>query len=270
MTDMNNLASLGLKSLSIILGCWLCSPAVAGEKCRRVVYSAHSSYPPFHWQDQGKIIGASHDITQLILNELKIPSESHAIGPWKRVLHSARLGQIDLVLGLKQTAERENYLAFTDHLLVANPVAVFVARDRPFHFEQWSDLIGKRGNMNLGDRHGEPFDHFAETNLSIRRVAGLKSNFKMLINNRTDYFITGLQTGRAYLATSKYQHKINHLANHVIAGQIHHGFSTRSPCRQLIPYFNKRFKELQQDGSIAAIVEKNLQIWKTTHHQHEH
>lgn len=236
-----------------------------GGECTRVIYSAHPNYPPYHWEVNGEIIGASHDVTKLILEELHISSESRAVGPWKRVLKNARQGEIDLVMGLKKVPEREEYLEFTNSPFFENPVVVFVAKGKEFPFNQWKDLIGKYGNLNLGDRHGKEFDDFVSKYLMIQRVPGLKTNFKMLLKNRADYFITGLYPGRSFLVTSGLDKQISYLPKYIHSGVIHHGFSKKSACRQLIPYFDKRLKELWEDGTTKKLMEKNLKLWKDLH-----
>lgn len=248
-----------MKLLGMLMMCF-CVIAHA-DSCQKVVYSGHPHYPPFQWQQDGKIVGAAADVTELILKELNIPFESRPVGPWNRVLMSAKQGNIDLVLGLKKIPERETYLSFTDVPFYKNPVSVFVAKDRSFSFDSWEDLIGRKGTLNLGDRHGAAFDAFVQAKLETERVNGLRANFNLLVSGRTDYFITGLYTGRSFLEKFPYRDKVTFLPQPVLQGVIHHGFSKASDCLELQAYFNQRLQELNDQGVINALVEENLKKW---------
>ncbi len=238
------------------------STQLFASTCNKLVYSAHPNYPPFHWEESGRIVGASVDLTNLILNELNVAHESRHVGPWKRVLHSAEEGKIDLVLGLKDVPERRSYLAFTHTPLFENPVSAFIPEQRPFPYQGWDDLIGKHGTLNLGDRHGEAFDAFVREKLSTRRVAGLETNFNLLANGRTDFFITGLYPGLAFLEKYPDKRKVTYLTPPVLTGPIHQGFSLRSPCQALIPAFDQKLKTLAEQGVPAKVLSRNLKRWK--------
>ncbi|WP_168188053.1 ABC transporter substrate-binding protein [Hahella sp. CCB-MM4] len=238
-----------------------CSQALAAE-CKRVVFSAHPNYPPYHWAEGDQIVGASVDVAKIILDELGMPYESRFVGPWKRVLLNAEKGEIDLVLALKDVPDRRQYLEFTRSPFYENPVAVFVPKGHEFEFKQWSDLKGRHGTLNLGDRHGEDFDLYVENELDVLRVAGLEGNFNALVNERSSYFITGLYTGRAYLETSGLKSKVSILPNPVSTGVIHFAFSGKSPCLSLMSYFDKRLEELRLSGETGQLLEQNIERWR--------
>ncbi len=240
----------------------LLSAQAIGAECRQVIFSAHPNYPPYHWADGDQIVGASADVAKIILEELGIPYESRFVGPWNRVLLNAEKGEIDMVLGLKKVPEREQYLVFSTAPFYENPVAVFVPAGHEFEYLEWNDLIGRHGTLNLGDRHGEDFDKFVENQLDVIWVAGLKGNFNALINDRSEYFITGLYTGRAYLETSKLQVKVTILPKPVVTGVIHFAFSGKSPCLSLMSYFNKRLEELRLSGETGRLLEQNFEKWR--------
>lgn len=231
-------------------------------ECSRVVYSAHPEYPPFHWRSGDAVVGASVEITRRILSELGIPSEARFVGPWPRVLKAAEQGKIDLVVALKDTPERRQYMAFTSAPFFDNPMAVFVPKNADWSFKRWADLIGRRGGVNAGDRYGSGFDEFMEQHLSIEHSDNLQSNFSKLAAGRIDYFITGRFTGQAYLLSAGLTDTIKPMPHAVTSGYIHHGFSKRSPCRLLIGHFNKRLAELRADGTTAAVVKAHLQNWQ--------
>lgn len=246
---------LGLAWLAV-----LAAPALA--QCTRVVFSANPDYPPYHWAEGQRIVGASVVLTGRILDELGVPWEARFVGPWPRVLKSAEYGEIDLVVSLKPTPEREAYLEFTRSPAFPNPMAVFAARERPLKFERPEDLVGKRGGRTAGDRFGDAFDRYAAQHLVLEDADNLGLNFGKLVAGRIDYVVTGLYTGRAQLLRSGLAERIEALPRPVNEGFIHHGFSRRSPCAALAAAVDTRLAAAQRSGLAARLLEEALQRWQ--------
>lgn len=244
------LALLGLSAL----------PAAA--QCKRVVLSANPDYPPYHWAEGDRIVGASIALTGRILDELGVPWEARHVGPWLRVLKLAEQGQIDLVVSLKPTPEREAFLAFTQNPAFPNPMAVFTLSAQPFKFEVYADLTGKRGGRTAGDRFGDAFDRYADQALKLEDAMTLHNNFQKLLLDRVDYVVTGLYTGRAQLIRQGLADRIAPLPRLVNEGYIHHGFVRRSPCMALLDAVDARLAAARKSGLDRRLLEEALQEWQ--------
>lgn len=229
-----------------------------------MVFSAHPDYPPYHWAEGDKLVGASVTLTGRILDELGVRWEARFVGPWPRVLKSAEYGEIDLVVSLKRTPEREAYLAFTSAPSFPNPMAVFVARARPLRFDSPEDLVGKRGGRSAGDRFGDVFDRFAEQRLTLEDADSLAINFAKLGAGRIDYVVTGLYTGRAQLLRSGLADRITALPRPVNEGEVRNGFSRRSGCAALLAAMDAKLVAAQRSGLSAQLIEEALQQWQHT------
>ena len=238
----------------------LSTPAAA--ECSRVVFSANPDYPPYHWAEGERIVGASVALTGRILDQLGVAWEARHVGPWPRVLKSAEHGQIDLVVSLKPTPEREAYLVFTRSPAFPNPMAVFAAKARPLKFDDPQDLVGKRGGRTAGDRFGDAFDRFAEQSLTLEDADSLGVNFQKLAAGRIDYVVSGLYTGRAQLLRAGLADRIAPLPRPVNEGFIHHGFSRRSPCAGLVEAMDARLAAARRDGLDGRLLEEALQQWQ--------
>ncbi|MFM2068441.1 MAG: hypothetical protein RLZZ584_3350 [Pseudomonadota bacterium] len=237
-------------------------PAQAVDGCTRVVFSAHPDYPPYHWAEGDRLLGASVMLTGRLLDELGVPWEARFVGPWPRVLKSAEYGEIDLVVSLKRTTEREVYLAYTSTPAFPNPMAVFVARARPLKFDGPQDLVGKRGGRSAGDRFGEAFDRYVAQHLTLEDADSLAINFAKLAAGRIDYVVTGLYTGRAHLLQFDLAERITALPRPVNEGEVHHGFSRRSGCAALLAALDARLAAAQRAGLPARLIEEALQQWQ--------
>lgn len=251
---------LGRWHLTLVLLAALAAPAAA--QCTRVVFSANPDYPPYHWAEGERIVGASVVLTGRILDELGVRWEARFVGPWPRVLKSAEFGEIDLVVSLKPTPEREAYLDFTRSPSFPNPMAVFAARARPLRFDSPEDLVGRRGGRTAGDRFGDAFDRFAQKSLALEDADSLDVNFNKLAAGRIDYVVTGLYTGRAHLLRAGLSERIAPLPRPVNEGFIHHGFVRRSPCAALLAAVDARLEAAQRSGLAARLLEEALQQWQ--------
>lgn len=252
------------KLTGLVVLALVCFCAPAWTQCTRVVFSANPDYPPYHWAEGDRIVGASVVLTGRILDELGIRWEARFVGPWPRVLKSAEYGEIDLVVSLKPTPERELYLEFTRTPAFPNPMAVFVARARPLSFESPQDLVGKRGGRAAGDRFGDAFDRFAARHLALEDADSLESNFQKLNAGRVDYVVTGLHTGRAHLLRLGMAERIIALPRPVNEGFIHHGFARKSPCAALIAAVDAKLAAAQRHGVAARLIEDALVLWQRT------
>ncbi|MGY0193888.1 substrate-binding periplasmic protein [Leptothrix sp. BB-4] len=256
--------SLLLTGLAVTILASLSAPvrATTAAPCTRVVFSANPDYPPYHWAEGDRIVGASVALTGRILDELGVAWEARHVGPWPRVLKSAEHGQIDLIVSLKPTPEREAYLVFTRAPAFPNPMAVFAAKARPVRFDSPQDLVGKRGGRTAGDRFGDVFDRYAEQSLTLEDADSLNVNFQKLVAGRIDYVVTGLYTGRAQLLRLGLADKVVPLPRPVNEGDVHHGFSRLSPCAALIDAVNTRLAAARKDGLQNRLLEEALQQWQ--------
>jgi polar amino acid transport system substrate-binding protein len=259
--------STGLIVTAIALRSWLAILALSGAlplwaaECTRLVFSAHPDYPPYHWREGDRIAGASVALTGQILDAMGIAWEARYVGPWLRVLKTAEVGEIDLVVSLKPTPERAAFLAFSEAPSFPNPMALFVPRDRPLRFERFDDLVGKRGGKSAGDRFGDEFDQFAAAHLQIEEADGLGVNFQKLAAGRIDYVVTGLYTGRAQLATMSLSERLVALPRRVNEGHVHHGFAKNGRCLGIMAEFDRRLARIARTPLPRELLERALADW---------
>jgi polar amino acid transport system substrate-binding protein len=178
--------------VGVLLSAWI---GHAQAQCSRVVLTADPAYPPLHWYDGKNLQGASIEIAKRVLEDLKIPYEVRYVGPFPRVILMAQRGEVDMVVTLKKTAEREQFLLFPKTPAISNPVAVFVSRKHTFAFRSRNDLVGLRGGITSGNVFGGGLDEYLRESLTFEEANSAESNFDKLNLGRIDYFITGFFAG---------------------------------------------------------------------------
>lgn len=231
-----------------------------GGACRELVYAANPSYPPYHWAEgESAYAGASVELLALAL-----PRGVRArpvVLPWLRALQWARQGKVDLILSLRVTPERSEFLAFTGQRSFSNPIAVFVRRDKAFPFRQWSDLQGRRGGISFGDSFGGGFDEYWRAELSVEEAPTMEHNFAKLEAGRIDYFVTSRYVGEAYAGKHPEGHGVTVLVPAISDEGIHFGFSKASPCASLVEQVDRKFRELERKGIPEKLLRKHLGLY---------
>lgn len=238
---------------------------LAEQRCDEVVISAHPNYPPFHWLEDGEIVGASIAISSKIFSELKVKHRTAYTGPWKRVLINAEAGHVDFIPSLKLTAERQRYLEYSDSPFHFNPVAAFVRKDFSRSVNELRDLNGLVGSINLGNKHGSQIDNFVNAQTKVYQVNGTIANFTMLKLGRTDYFLEGLYTGRDTLKKHQLEHEFK-TATVFDDMKVHSAFAKASPCSHLLSAYNDKLNELRSSGFVAKQFEHYEQVWLARQH----
>lgn len=240
---------------------------VAADQCSKITISSHPDYPPFHWRKDGRLIGASIEVSKNIFSELGIDVEVKYTGPWKRVLKSAKDGDIDFIPALKKTKSRQAFMHFTRNPFASNPVAVFMRKDETRVPNELSDLIGLFGSINAGDKHGEPIDSFLEKQSNLQRIQRIAQSFQMLDLKRTDYFVDGYYSAQNYLV-------VNRLAEHFKVPllfkepKVHNAFTKAysERCPEVLEQFDRRLKLMTQRGQISNAIQRYNQLWLSVHH----
>ena len=100
------------------------------------------AFPPFHYfNEQGDLKGISADYISIIMDLLGLEVRIEANLPWPQVLDRARQGTIDLIPCIARTAEREQFLAYSQPYL-SFPLVILSRKDSPF-IGGVEDLYGK-------------------------------------------------------------------------------------------------------------------------------
>lgn len=248
-----------------VLGVFVFAMAGASAReCERIVVTADPDYPPLHWYDGRTLRGASIDVVTSTLSRLGLPYEVRYVGPFSRVLRMAEIGEIDIVTTLKITPEREVFLTYAPTPAFTNPVAVFTLRANNFPYQQWSDPIGKRGGITLGNKFGGGFDEYMTSKLNVESANRMDLNFAKLKAGRIDYFITGRYAGLAYLAQNDLEGEFVAQTTPVTETKNYVAFSKLSPCLKHLPSFEHQLAELVRSGKVRDILEENLAHFRKT------
>jgi len=226
-----------------------------------LVASGHPEYPPFMWQEGGKIVGVGPEIMAMAFARLGVKVDAIAVGPWDKVVKDACEGRIDGVVALFMTDERVKFLDYSIPF-AQDPVAIFVSKDRGFPYGSWKDLIGKRGTSTIGDSYGQTFDDFINAKLKVKRLRTVEGNFRDLLNGQADYFIYSMYAGLLGSHKAGVADRVTFLKPFAASENWYLAVSKKSPYAKYVPEINKILAGLAQDGTVAKLTTRYLEYYE--------
>ena len=238
--------------------------AVAGE-CLRAIITGDPDYRPISYLDGTRLRGAAFDIVEAALDRIAQPYEVRTTGPWKRVLAAGQTGEIDIIVEVKPTPERERYLAFTGTPVYSNPVAAFTRRADHRVIHGWNDLVGLHGARVLGNSFSAEFDDFVEHRLDITEVARVELGFKMVEAGHLDYFLDSYYAGFSYLLETGQTDAFTVQQPYMTDTPSFVGFARNGNCLGRLEALDAALDAMRRDGSIKRLFDAAVARRPTGH-----
>lgn len=218
-----------------------------------------TDFPPLSWQQNGKLDGIAYVTMAKIMKEKGVALEVQAPVPWKRALKSARYGETDFVVTVRETESRRKYLQFVPAVMMESAQNVFYRSGNTFN--NLEDLKGKRGGMTLGLRFSDDFSLFAKQHLNLKEVPKLQQNILKLDGGRIDYFISPMLPTLHYIQSNNVKTNINYMLEPLFVSEEKVAISKLSSCLKYIDFISKRMKELNDNGFVDSLLEDELAQW---------
>jgi len=170
------------------------SAAGPQEDYKVITASGHESWGPVMYHNGfGYIEGQAVDVLEAALNETKFHVTAKYVGDWATVQKKAQTSEVDIIVALYKTEEREEYLLYSLPYL-EDPIAVFT-KDQSLTSMTIKEIIAnKKGIVTKGDSYGVEIDELLEKTDVI--VAQNPEEAKqMLLEGIGDYFLFSLYGG---------------------------------------------------------------------------
>tara|TARA_B100001540_G_scaffold207868_1_gene183116 strand:- start:749 stop:1498 length:750 start_codon:yes stop_codon:yes gene_type:complete len=179
-----------------------------------------------------------------------------SIENWSRAVEGAQLGVYDGLAAAWYSAERDEYLLYSEPYLQAELI-ILKRRDNNNRYDELADLSGARLGVRTDYAYGVDFD--AVPGLVLVQENHLIQNLLNLQNGSVDFVIGDRRTVNHYLheylkdSISKYTVtgvKLPAVARHLAVNRSLQGHE------DIVAAFNRALAAARKDGSHAAIVER--------------
>ena len=228
---------------------------VTGTDKQVYIASGHPEWPPIMYRDGSLISGAGAELITKISSDLGFKIETRYTGNWDEVHARAKKGEVDILVAAYKTAERETYLDYSV-VYTVDPMVIYIKKGTAFNYSNWSDLVGKKGVLTVGDSYGQQFDDYIKAKLTTVRVNTVGEAYDMVINSQADYFIYAVYSGERFLSENGLTDKVEPLPKAVASEDFFMTVSKKSSLTRYLPAINNRLEKYKRDGTIDNLIEK--------------
>lgn len=250
------LVVIGVVVIGLVVWGFMKSDSISGQMA---VASGHPEWSPIMFKDGEEIKGAGPALVKMILDELGIKSSFPYTGTWDEVQAKARSGEVDILVAAYKTDERLTYMDYSIPY-TTDPVALFVNGGKTIKFNEWSDLIGKKGVGTIGDSYGQEFDTFIKEKLGKNFVVASSSAeaFEMVENEGVDYFVYSLFAGEREIKKREQEQPesilISIVPKYVAEENFYVTISKKSPLVSRMGEINTLIEKYKADGTVDRLI----------------
>ena len=220
----------------------------------------YDHYPPYAFgsEDQPSS-GLKVRLLQEIVAQIDGVSADVTIMPWKRCQAAARTGEVDGILPLFKSAEREAYLAFS--------AATFQETSRFFYNRarfpgglDWDGDLADLSHLRLGMLNGGVIDPDMEAafsaNQDILRARDARTLMPLLVKDRVDLIATDTAVGRMTIRQNGWGDQLTYVEHPIAERASFFGLSRTSGADRYRDAFNRAVEAMTARGRIAEILQE--------------
>ncbi len=234
----------------VIVSSMIFSLSYANEKV--LIYT--SDYEPYYGEKMTDF-GPVAKITVLALKEAGYDSEIK-LRPWARCLKKAQIGKCDILIAVWYSAKRENWMAFTDPILV-NENGIYKRKSDNLVFTNCNELI-KNNNVVVGSVRGYVLPEcFRQEGLVVENVTTDLMNMRKLVAGRIRLALVDKYVGFHLLKNEGMENEIEWLAT-LVENPLRIGImkNAKGDWKTRLENFNKALAKLKSRGDVEKILKQ--------------
>lgn len=228
------------------------------SQAEQLIQFAESPWPPFVVAEANNTTGAEGsavDLVKRIFSRIDGVEAEFEMLPWKRVLSELKNGNKDAISFLQYTAERAEFLDFTDP--VYSSVSVFYYSKKKYpNGIQWrtlEDLSGYRIGVVSDYASTSRLNRAIASgiDLDVQKVVGSDHQlFQMLEKRRIDLFVANIDVGNEIIQKNGWQKEIGLVKQPIQSVEFHLAFSKKQNHHKLIDRINLILAQLKSEDLI--------------------
>jgi len=215
---------------------------------------------PTAYVDNGRQTGMLVDVINEVFKRTGYSVEI-AIMPWARCLAEVKAGKIDGIFSVYRTRARQEFLTYTDEVLITQVQAFFVRKDSTISFDgdlnKLSDLrIGIINETSYGPRLDQALGKGVFKKVDVANSAS--TNIQKLLHDRIDVIPSYRHVVLDSARTLGVAGSIKELSPAIEAIPSYLAFSNKKDYARAIEAFNQALRSMKEDGTYDAIFKKYL------------
>jgi len=129
----------------------------AGASADEITLVALGDFPPFQWEEKGKVTGIDADMVSEACRRLGIGLKIQVM-PWKRALKSVNEGNVDGLVAALYKEDRTEYLYYTKEAVHVQKNIIMVRKGDNTRIKGFDDLRNKKTGVVKDFSYGPDFD----------------------------------------------------------------------------------------------------------------
>ena len=248
----------GIMNVMLFLGVIFSIDAVVAScNVGNIIVSGKSENPPISWNTNQGLDGLGYTIIEKIFKNKSIVRTRPL--PWRRILNMAKNGEIDVVIGVRETKERSEYMTFVTSPIIDVSYNIFYMRNKMINSKE--DLKGKLGGYISGTVFDLDFNEYAKKNLTLEGVSSLNQNLKKLKAGRIQYLLSPLLPTIHYIKENKIDIDIAFVINPIVTTHEKFAISNKSDCVDKISTINESLLSLKNNGYVFNQFDRLTKDW---------
>jgi polar amino acid transport system substrate-binding protein len=214
--------------------------------------------PPYIDLVANKLVGENIEIIHLLAESIGLEPVLIQC-PFVRCLAMIKSGQVDMLLGLSKSIDREKDLIFLNppHSIQQKPLRFFTLKEKNLTIKHFSDL----NLLLVGTLRGAAYFPLFDENQTITKVelTSRKQMVSMLLKGRIDTFLEREESVLPLLTTAEYQNKFtmaDYQYNKPINSYI--ALSRHSKAKHYANELSQVLAKMISDGTIYKIRMENI------------
>ncbi len=222
---------------------------------QEITIARGQNFPPYHYIDDNNkeqgfvietILGAAHNMG------LKVTFKQY---PWSRCINLVKKGDVDAMMNLFKTEERELFMHFENNIIAYETNSFFTLANAKIHYNgDLSAILPKKIGTIRNYSYGEKFDSYIfPKNYPLETE---KELINSLINLRCEIIIGNKLTVQELINQMGYKDKIILLKQDVSKDSLYIGFSKAKGHAQLAKQFSKALNEFKSSDEYKNVLQK--------------
>ncbi len=228
----------------------------AGESFADELRVATFNYPPFQYEDQGKVKGIAVDIVKELFKRLNQPIKIDFY-PFPRAVKNLKAGESDVIFTFYHKKGRESFADYTKEPLVNQTISLFVHEDSPIVFDGDLSKLNQYKFGLVKFSYGSIFDAAVDKKLitHVEYVSKMDLNMKKFLRRRFDMLPSDRWVAYYYYSKSNLEEdkpiKLKELKPPIQSFPAYMGFSKANNLSGLRDKADIRFKRNERGRQLS-------------------
>ena len=230
------------------------------EELPEVVYAGAIHFPPMETIENGKFSGPGIEIVKEAFKRMGYEEEAFIIQdyPWKRILEMVKTGELDLVIDISYSDQRNEYLEYSEEQYAAYTKNLFALKETDVEFNgDLSELSDYKIGLVRGYKYGDAVVDAKDNKvIDYEEASTIHESLEKLINGRVPLIIEDHFAAELLFEELGHGDKVKMLEPAVDKTTTYIGFSRAKGITTLREMYDETIRVMKEDGTIDSIMNK--------------